>query len=220
MDEAVEPTRPLTRGERRVRRGVLLLAIALVLVVIAGRVLLPTHDRLPAIPNAAWIVQDVALRSGQPSDLDFVNLRDLSRVGAVIDLQGDALQGAVVGSFRMRYLSLRIAPGEAPTASQLAAVIAFIGPTLRAGGAFLVHDEFGLDPAPTVGIMLAMLHGQAPRDAVDQARAATPGLLLSATQLAAIAQLGAALSRPRLGLPGIPTSPDPAPYVAVADLNW
>lgn len=220
MDTAIEPTRPLTRGERRVRRAALLLAVALVLVALAARLLLSPRIRLPSIPNAAWIVQGQALTGGQPSDLDFLNLRDLSHVGAVIDLRGQAVEAAVLASYNMQYVSVPIGPGQAPTVSQLAAMVGFIRASIQPGGAFLVHDEFGLDPAPTVGIMLAILHGESPSAALGQARAAQPGLALSPAQATAIESLAAARSQPPLALPGVSPSPNPAAYLAAAQLSW
>jgi hypothetical protein len=197
----------LPRRERLVRLGVLGLAALLAAGLLASKQLLAASPAagLPAVPNPVWVVPGTLLRGGQPVDVDFVNLRDLYRVAAVVNLRATStLERSVVRGFGLDYLSVPVTPGQAPTDRQLEAIVAFVRLHAAAGRIVYLHDDTGLDRAPAVAVMLLQLRGLDPVRAARVAAAGPGGRpALSGVQVAAVNALARALDHPPyLPVPG------------------
>lgn len=168
---------PVMRAaERRNRLTALLLAIAVAAFLVASKKMFfsSPQDNLPAVPHAAWVVPDEVMRGGQPPDVDFVNLRDLFGVTAVVNLRGSGwVEAAVVRGLGMQYIGIGVSPGKAPTVEQLAAIVGFLRQQHKDHGVVFIHDVTGLDRAPAVAAMLDMLR-RVPTD--EAARAVRAGL--------------------------------------------
>jgi hypothetical protein len=197
----------LPRRERLVRVGVLVLVAVLAAGLLASKRLLASTPSatLPAVPNPVWVVPGTLLSGGQPVDIDFVNLRDLYRVAAVVNLRAtSSLERSVVRGFGLDYLSVPVAPGQAPTDRQLEAIVGFVRLHAGAGRIVYLHDDTGLDRAPAVAVMLLQLRGSDPVRAAKVAAAGPAGRpALSAAQVAAVNALARALGRP----PYLPAGP-------------
>jgi hypothetical protein len=213
----------LPQRERLVRVGVLILAAVLAVGLVASRQLLTSSPSvtLPAVPNPVWVVPGTLLRGGQPVDVDFVNLRDLYRVGAVVNLRAtSSLERSVVRGFGLDYLSVPVPPGQAPTDRQLEAIVGFVRLHAAAGRIVYLHDDTGLDRAPAVAVMLLQLRGGDPVQAAQVAAAGPDGRpALSAPQIAAVNALAKALGHPPY-LPAGPATTAAPRYRHPERLTW
>jgi hypothetical protein len=214
----------LPRRERVVRLGVLGVAALLAVGLLASKQLLAASPaaRLPAVPNPVWVVPGTLLRGGQPADVDFVNLRDLYRVAAVVNLRATStLERSVARGFGLDYLSVPVAPGRAPTDRQLEAIVAFVRLHAAAGRIVYLHDDTGLDRAPVVAVMLLQLRGLDPVRAAGVAAAGPGGrLALSGVQMAAVNALARALGHHPPYLPVTGRVGRPPAYRHPERLSW
>jgi hypothetical protein len=163
--------RPSTPQERRVRLVLLTIALALVVLAYVSRAVVTTTSttHLP-VRNLDWVVSGKLIRSSQPQDIDFANLRDQLSVRGIVNLRTtESLEPNVVKSFGMAYLHVSIAPNMVPTRRQLARIVAFLRRETSSHHAVLVHDENGRDPVTIVTAMLAVLHGVSSESAVEHA---------------------------------------------------
>jgi hypothetical protein len=222
---AIGTAQSLSGQERRVRLGVLVLAALLAVALIASKQVLTSAPsaRLPAVPNAVWVVPDTLLRGGQPVDIDFLNLRDLYQVAAIVNLRATSpLERSVVRGFGLDYLGVPVRPGQAPTDSQLEAIVSFVRLHAASGRVVYLHDDTGLDRAPAVAAMLLVLRGMQPLRAAQVAATGPNGsLALSGNQTAAINALARALDlEPSLAVdPRQPAGQVPS-YRHVERLSW
>ncbi|HYI65840.1 MAG TPA: glycosyltransferase [Candidatus Limnocylindrales bacterium] len=213
-------------SERRLRYGVLALAILAVVGAFGVRVLqAPISERLPAVRAAAWIVPNLVLRAAQPRDVDFVNLRDTYGVRGVVNLRsGGIVEEVVVEDLGLSYLSLTLPDRGAPGPSQLRRLVNYVSERALAGDVVLVHDETGTDRAPAVAILLDMLHGTPTDRAILRISSTTPEALdqLSTDQIIAINALADALGFEPYLPPGYEAPPDGGSlrYPNVEDLVW
>jgi glycosyltransferase involved in cell wall biosynthesis len=196
---AIGPGLALTPKQRRLRVRVLVAALVLVGAALLSRVALGTApgEGAPNVLNAAWVVSGAVLRGGQPQDIDFVTMRDVYGVTGVVSFRAATrIERHVVRGFRLNYLSLRLPTRGAPQERQLRRLVLFLRSQRAKGGAVFIHDQGGLEVAPTVAVMLEMLHGTPTLAAVRDAEEATPSKrpLFTARQLTAINALARALS--------------------------
>lgn len=191
---------PLSRGARRFRGSVL--AVAFVAVV-AGYLLRVVSQgdpalQLPRIPNADWVVPGAVMRGGQPEDVEFLDMRDLFGVRAVVNLRSNgSIEGWVARDFGLHYLWVSVPPGEPLTRAQLRDLVAFVADNAAQGRVVFIHDDTGLDRVPTATAMLELLRGRPLRDALLAAADVAPGDTepFTSEQRAAIDELARALQR-------------------------
>lgn len=193
-EPAIGAAGPMHTRERRRRVVALGLVVLVALVLAVGRL---TRDPTTTLgtPSAAWVVEGSVLRSGQPRDIDFANMRDILNVTGVINLRTDLTgERLIIEGFSMRYLHVPVRGGGVPTIADLEVMTAFLREHTP-DGPVLIHDEFGDGSAPAVGAALAVLHGVEPRVAIRSAQSEETGARLTVSQIALVSDLGAQLGR-------------------------
>ena len=170
--------RALSSGARRFRR--LVLAVAFVAVV-AGYLLRVAAQgdpalQLPRIPNPDWVVPGAVMRGGQPEDVEFLDLRDLFDVRAVVNLRSNgSIEGWVARDFGLDYLWVSVPPGAPLTRAQLRDLVGFVADNAAQDRVVFIHDDTGLDRVPAATAMLELLRGRPLQEALLAAADVVPG---------------------------------------------
>jgi glycosyltransferase involved in cell wall biosynthesis len=195
---ALDEVPSLTTRARRFRGMVLVLAVV---AVAAGYVLRVASQgnpglQLPRIPNPDWVVHGAVMRGGQPEDVEFLDMRDLFDVRAVVNLRSNgSIEGWVARDFGLDYLWLSVPPGEPLTRAQLRDLVAFVAEHANQGRVVFIHDDTGLDRVPSATAMLELLRGRPLQDALAAAADVVPGDTepFTTEQRAAVDELARAL---------------------------
>lgn len=156
------------------------------------------ESQLPGIPNPDWVVPGAVLRGGQPEDVEFLDLRDLFDVRAVVNLRSSgSIEGWMAWDFGLHYLWLKVPPGEPLTRPQLRKLVAFVADQAAQGHIVFIHDDTGLDRVPAATAMLELLRGRPLQDALRAAADVVPDGTepLTSQQRAAIDELARAVRR-------------------------
>lgn len=150
---------------------------------------------LPELPEVAVVVPGV-IRASQPTEPDFVRLRDEYGVTAVVDVGGDdnsilstTEEKAVVESLGMRHLGLDIDEQGLPPGEQVAALDDLLESTVAAPGErrlVLLHDETGRGPVLVASAVVELLSGSPLASALQHAE--DHGIRLSPGQSASLQQ--------------------------------
>jgi hypothetical protein len=214
---------PLAPQERRVRLILLMIMLALVGLAYVSHSMVTTSGTsdLP-VRDLAWIVPNKLMRSSQPQDIDFANLRDQFGIRGVVNLRRvESLEPNVVKSFGIAYLHVQIAPNMVPTPAQLAKIVAFLRRETAAGHAVLVHDENGRNPVTLVTALLGVLGGISSEAAVKRATVDRPRPHWTNEQVQAFDDVARVLRQP-LYLPPTahPTKKIGRRYGDVSNLRW
>jgi hypothetical protein len=204
---------PRLTGRVLTRRVLLLVAL---LGVAAGALGLKAVSRsnekqLPPLPGVASITPHL-VRGGQPSDFDFLQLRDGHNMRAIVNLRLDGeTEADVAASFGLDCLSLPVVVGEPPTSADLIQLVPFVRRYSSGDAVVYVHDDDGGGRAITAGLMVLLLMGKS-RDEAMSTLTAAEERQLSPNQSRALLALSKALTDP---------GADPAnPYREAAVLRW
>ena len=117
----------------------------------------------------SWIDKNIAVGS----EFDNADLPKIKKLGvnAIIDLRTEAGDDqAAIEGMGMRYLHVFIEDRHAPTPQQMAAVMIFSLPLLRANKKIFIHCKNGFGRSPLVAISLMVERGMSASEALQQAK--------------------------------------------------
>jgi hypothetical protein len=141
---------------------------------------------------------------GEPQDFELQALAASYRVDGVVRLQAPSVaEQATAASLHLGYLLLTVAPGDAPTLTQLQTLATFMRAHTQNGNFVYLHDDVGGGRAVATASMLLLLRGSSWTTVQREMTAPALGTL-SQRQEQAVTQLIAALQSHGKSLPGNP----------------
>lgn len=141
--------------------------------------------RKGTMDDLTWLVDDQVAACAYPSGPTLGELARLG-IGVVVNLHERPHDPAVLDRHRLSQVHLPVRDFTPPTPAQLAEGVAAIDQALAAAQRVVIHCAAGLGRTGTLLACWLVSRGTAPDDAIARVRAARPGSVETAAQVAAV----------------------------------
>ena len=150
--------------------------------------------RRGTMDDLTWLVDNQIAACTYPSG---PTLGEFSRLGieVVVNLHERPHEAQIVDGHRLTQVHLPVRDFTPPTQAQLAAGVAAIDRALAEGQRVVIHCAAGLGRTGTLLACWLVSQGADPDDAIARVRAARPGSVETAAQVAAVHAFGEGIKR-------------------------